>query len=146
MQEAKQDDWRHTELAGSAKVIRFVIAVSLLVLGMLFILHPSSTLNQSWIGWIVSISLLLVGMYEVLLVFRQRLFWSEKGVFVRGVFGNSSLMPWNDLGAISDSMQSRATILTFGRHRHVKIYWSYQAHREIVDIAERKLSKNARTS
>ena len=143
--QAKDNSWRETELSRLAKAVRFAIGLVLFVLGAFFVLHPTAQVTQSWIGWIVSIALILVGLYEVMLVFRQRLVWNDDGIFVRGVFGNAGLRQWHDLEALSDSMQNRATVLSFKRFRRVKLYWSYQAYREILEIAERKVKMNART-
>lgn len=141
--QTKETMWEETELRGLAKATRFALAICLILLGAFFVFYPEAQVSQSWIGWSVSMGLVLVGLYDLVLVFRQRLFWNETGIFVRGVFRNGALRKWQDLEALSDSMQHRATVLTFKKYRRVKLYWSYQAYREIRDIAEGKLSNNA---
>lgn len=113
----------------------------------------------AWVFWIVSpsqwttpvgmvIAVLLLGAAFFLPLKRQKLTcqWDEESVQVSSLLQSGRAHLWRDLQAIERSMHERATILRFGALKKVKVHWGFEDHYSIIELAERKLEENARTS
>jgi len=143
MQHAAETVFRQTKLTGWAKALRLSFSVCFLALCITLLIHPDATARHSGLGLALSVTLLLVGLYDVLWVFRQRLYWNEHEIFDGGVFWSGKRHSWTNLNEVATSMQRRTSLLGFGKISKVKVYWGYAAHREIIELAERKLTENA---
>ncbi len=143
MQDTTQPAFRETGFSGWAKWLRLCFSACFLTFCLVLLLHPDATVRNSGLGLGLTLALCLTGLYDVVWVFRQRLCWNTSAIYDRGVFWRGKSLSWTTLSAINNSMQRRATFLEFGKLRRVKVYWGYDAHREIVELAERKLKENA---
>lgn len=143
MQHATETVFRQAKLTGWAKALRLVLSVCFIALCLVLLAHPDATVRHSGIGLALLCMLFLVGLYDLVWVFRQRLYWNDHEIFDRGIFWSGKRQPWTNLSEITNSMQRRATLLGFGRFSRLKIYWGYDTHRDIIELAERKLNENA---
>lgn len=143
MQHATETVFRQAKLVGWAKALRLIVSTCFIAFCLVLLTHANATIRQSSIGIALLIMLFLTGIYDLLWIFRQRLFWNEHEIFDRGVFWSGKRQSWTNLTGMTNSMQRRATVLGFGNFHRLKIYWGYDGHREIIDFAERKLTDNA---
>ncbi|WP_298840990.1 hypothetical protein [uncultured Roseobacter sp.] len=94
-------------------------------------------------GVIIWLVMVYVAIYNPVSRFRTGLAWNDEGIRRTGLFRDGPVRHWDDLKDMHRSPHARSTVLEFGLLRKIRVRWSYDAHRDIIQIAERKLKKDA---
>ncbi|WP_300033142.1 hypothetical protein [uncultured Roseobacter sp.] len=134
------ETWNETRLAGWGKWLRLILSSCLIVLALAAFSFADEDLRVSALGIVIFGGLPAVALWQILRVFRGRVIWNETGIRQDGVFLRGRVCQWSDLTATERSMHERATILVFRRLRRMRLYWAYDAHQELRDLAEGKLN------
>ena len=140
-----EDEWQSTRLTKLSRGLRLIGACLYLSFVVAVILFADPNLSTTPLGLSVLGTLVAVAAYDVHFIFRRGVRWNEKGIQQIGTLLPSRFQNWNELSSVLPNMHKRATILTFRRRGHVKVYWGFERHREIFDYATERL-EHARTS
>ena len=145
MPDVSGDNWHTTQLTRQSRVLRLIAAALFALFVIIVVLNANSELSHSFLGDVIFMTLSGVAAYEFLFIFRSGLRWNEHKIQQTGTLLPSPTHRWDDISSAVPNMHKRATILTFKGMRSVRLYWGYEAHREILEFANGKM-KNAGAS
>ena len=143
MQQVQQTTMRETRLAGWGRTLQLLLDAGFAALIAAAIIWSPPAFLASPVVWAVLGLMIVVAVYNPVSRFRTGLVWNEEGIRHKGIWRNGPLCRWQDLTEIRRNSHKRAAILHFGMIRRVTVRWSFDAYREIADLAERKLKENA---
>lgn len=139
MPEASDKNWRLTRLSPLSKGLRLFGAALLLAIVLTLVFFVLDEFFRPAAKVLVVGVFAIVAALDLHFIFRRGAQWNDQLIQQTGTLLPSRLYDWNDLSNVSPNMQKRATILTFKRRGHVKLYWGFEDHREILDLAKEKL-------
>ncbi|MEE4189159.1 MAG: hypothetical protein V2I76_12015 [Roseobacter sp.] len=145
MQAGILDNWQTTKLGRTSKRLRSAGSGAFTLLVLVVTLVYGAMLGETLAGIALLIALWLVAVYDAHFIYQRGLRWNDAQIQQTGTLWPARAHDWQDLTDITTSMKKRATIMTFGRRRSLAVYWGFEAHRELCELAERKLT-DARTS
>ena len=140
MSGTSRENWRKTQLTPLSRGFRLFGAVLFLLFVLVLAFNTSSEHSQSYVGAIVYAVLVGASIYDFHFIFCRGLRWNSQEIQQTGTLFPSRTYLWSDLSNFAPNMHKRATILTFKGLQQLKLYWGYEAHREILEFAKGEMS------
>ncbi|MFK7746606.1 MAG: hypothetical protein AB8B47_16240, partial [Roseobacter sp.] len=106
---------------------------------MILVTFIDPEISGSGLGIVVIIAIISVAAYDCHFILKRGIQWNDISIRQTGTFFPSQAHKWDDLSDMRPNMHKRATVLKFKTFGHVKVYWGFEAHREIIDHAKERL-------
>ncbi|QJF53037.1 hypothetical protein [Roseobacter ponti] len=139
MQPSARSEWKETRLAGWGRALRVLVCGLFAIVALVLVVHPQTPVSGSWSARGILIVIIAVFCHKIAAAFYDRILWNDTGLRFAPVLGPVRCFDWADLTGVQTEMKGRATVLSFGRWRRLRLFWSYDGYREIADLAERKM-------
>lgn len=145
MRDPPEEKWRTTRLTRTSRAWHLLWALLFSGFVLVLLVNTFSEVSQSFLGGLVYAILCGAAVNEINFVLRIGVRWNDEGIQQIGTVLPKRVQRWADLSGVEANMHKRATILTFKGFGRVKLFWGFEAHRDILDLAKGKLN-DARTS